>query len=440
MLSHFYSYSVIVGMCSFLLTFFFSCSVKKRNHFALRVSLSVLAVYFALVGTSAIPRLLPFLHWTTITYAASTIYSALAVYCCFQMKFVAALFLSFAAYTCRHMIYLVTQMFYFMLADLIPDLEISIYIQRYVFGFAFYVFFSPLLLGLYQVIKNNKGIFLVPPLMTLVISGLAILVDIIFNCFSLMYFNYQEAIVKYWMNTFNVILCIMTLIIMFGYARQVNIQSQIAVMNQLEYERNRQFDLSKQNIEMINVKCHDLRHQLRTLESISDPKIQKELADIEDKLRIYDTRVKTGNKTLDILLSEKSLFCHKNNVILDCIIDGKQIDFLSQNEITSLFGNIVDNAIESMLKIKNEKKRIITLKIFKSHGGVYITEDNPYEGELNVKGGRILTDKKDSQYHGFGLVSIKKTVDRYDGVMKITTDDGIFRLQIFFPTDSCHPS
>ena len=88
----------------------------------------MLAVYFALVGTNAIPRLLPLLLWTTITYAASTIYSALAAYCCFQMKFVAALFLSFAAYTCRHIIYLVTQMFYFMLADLIPDLEISIYI------------------------------------------------------------------------------------------------------------------------------------------------------------------------------------------------------------------------------------------------------------------------------------------------------------------------
>lgn len=434
-LRYFYAYPVIVGMCSALLTFFFSLSVKKRDHFVLRTILSFLVTYFTLVCLNFIPMFLSPFFWTTMKFAIVALLSSLTCYACFQMKFISAVFLAFAAYTCRHMIYLVTQMFCFALSDLIPGFQISFYIGHYLFSFVFYVFFSPLLIGLYRIIKNYKGIFLVPPFMTLLISGIAVLVDVIFNCFSLMYFNHQAITIKYWMNCFNILLCIMTLLIMFGYARQVKIQSQIAVMNQLEYERNRQFNLSKQNIEMINIKCHDLRHQLRSLETISDPKIQKELADIENKLRIYDTKVKTGNETLDILLSEKSLICHKNNIVLDCIIDGKQIDFLSENEITSLFGNIVDNAIESMLKIKNEKKRIITLKIYKAYGGVYITEDNPYEGELNYKGGKIITDKKDKQFHGYGLISIKNTVDRYGGVMKITTENGIFRLQILFPSD-----
>ncbi len=427
----FYSYSVIVCVTSLLLTFFFSLPMDKRKSFWLRAGLGFIVSYFCVVFFKMIP--LPFgILSTTARFGFVILVCSFFSFICFKINYRSALFLSFAAYTYRHMIYLISMILGFIIKDVFLNADLNFYVTNYLFPFVIYIFTVPLLIGLYKTIKNYRDFILVPPPITMFISGIALLADIVFNIFSMRYFN-KDMLLKYCMNLINILLCIMTLVIMFGYAKQVKIQSQIAVMNQLEYERNKQFNLSKQNIEMINIKCHDLRHQIRALENISDLKIQDELKDIEKRLRIYDTKVKTGNEILDILLSEKSLLCNKNKIVLDCIIDGKQISFLADEEITSLFGNIVDNAMESVSKIQNEKKRIITLKIYSAFGGSYIVEENPYEGIINTKNGKIVTNKEDKKHHGFGMKSINNVVERHEGVLSIKTDGGIFRLQIFFP-------
>ena len=432
-LSQLYSYSVIIALWCTLLTMFLSSSMPKRDHFIWRVIGSLIAVYFGVIFTSMIPFAFGSFINVAVRFIFVVLFCALACFACYKISFISAIFLTFAGYTIRHMVYLVCQIFCFILKDTIEGIDLSFYMTNYLFTFAFYIFFIPLLLSLHRLIQNYQGLIILPPMMTLFVSGVAILTDVIFNNLSMFYLNNLNLTVKYWMNCINIILCIMTLVIMFGYAKQVKIQSQVAVMNQLEYQRNIQLDQSRKTMEIINIKCHDLRHQIRELENISDLKIQKELSEIEKQLRIYDTKVKTGNEPLDVILSEKSLICRKNKISLDCIIDGKRIDFLTSGEISSLFGNIIDNAMESLDKIENEKMRIITLKVNAALGGALIIAENPYCGNIKVVKGKIMTTKADEQYHGFGLKSIQNIVDRHGGVMKITTDNSIFRLKIFFP-------
>ncbi len=434
-ISQFYSYSVIIAVWTTILTLYFSYWMPKRSHYCIRVPIALISVYFGTIFCNMIPLgFLDRLFASATRFVCVIILCSVCVFFCHKIKYVSALFLSFAGYTVRHMVYLFCQIFTFMLKDLIPDFKISFYISNYLFVFAFYIFFIPLLVNIHRLIKNYQSIIILPTAMTFFVSGIGILVDIIFNNFSMFYFNSINFTVKYWMNSINIVLCIMTLMLMFGYAKQINIQSQVAIMNQLEYERNIQLNRSKETMEIINIKCHDLRHQIRALESISDEKLQKELSEIEKQLRIYDTKVKTGNESLDVILSEKSLICNKRNISLDCIVDGKLVNFLSQQEVSSLFGNIIDNAIESLVKIDNEKKRIITLKVNSAYGGIYIIEENPYEGTIKSRKGQIITSKNDIQHHGYGLKSIQNIVERHKGIFKISTDNNIFEIKIFFPS------
>ncbi len=434
-ISQFYEYPVIISVWTTILTLYLSYWMPKRSHYLIRIPIAILCVYFTTIFFRMIPlNFLDYIYTSSFRFIFSIFLCSAAIFFCHKIKYVSALFLSFAGYTIRHMVYLVSQIFCFILADTIPDFTLNFNIKNYLFVFVFYIFFIPLLVNINKLIKNYQSIITLPHAMTFFISAIGILVDVIFNNFSMFYFNSINLTVKYWMNSINVVLCIMTLMLMFGYARQINIQSQIAIMNQLEYERNTQLNRSKETMEIINIKCHDLRHQIRALESISDEKVQKELSEIEKQLRIYDTKVKTGNESLDIILSEKSLICNKRNISLDCIVDGKLVNFLSQQEVSSLFGNIIDNAIESLVKVENEKRRIITLKVNTAYGGIYIIEENPYEGKINIKKGQIMTSKNDYQHHGYGLKSIQNIAERHNGVLKIMTDNNIFQIKIFFPS------
>ncbi len=427
----FFSYSLIVFLSSMLLTFALSYSVDKRKHFWIRSVASFVTFYFLMFGFNHIRMPFGSLINTCVRFTAVILMASFFNCICYRVKFVSSRFLSIVAYTYRHMIYLVSRITVFILKDAIAGFNMNIYIKNFLFPLLLHLVFLPLLIQLMTTIRKYKDIVLTPTWVTLLVSGIAVLGDVIFNTFSLRYFN-RDPLLKYWMNSFNILLCVMALVIMLGYTKQIKVQSDIAVMNRLEYDRNKRFRMAKENIEIINIKCHDLRHQIRGLEVISNPKMQEELKEIEKRLRLYDTGVKSGNNTLDILLSEKSLICHKNDISMDCIIDGKQIEFMSENEINALFGNIMDNAIESVLKIENHKKRIITLKINQAFGGRYIIEENPYEGVVQMVKGYPVTDKK-KKYHGFGMKSIENVVNRYDGVIQIKAESGIFRLQIFFP-------
>ncbi len=160
---------------------------------------------------------------------------------------------------------------------------------------------------------------------------------------------------------------------------------------------------------------------------------KEELESIEDAIRIYDTKMKTGNTSLDILLQEKSLICAKNSITFDCIIDGKQLKFIKDSDIYSLFGNILDNAIESCLKLENKDQRTITLKVKKIANGVFCYEENPIYTPIYFKDGLPISTKGDNRYHGFGMKSIANIVNSYQGTMKIKSERNRFCLSIFFP-------
>ena len=80
---------------------------------------------------------------------------------------------------------------------------------------------------------------------------------------------------------------------------------------------------------------------------------------------IYDSSVRTGNETLDVLLANKSLQCEQRGIRFDRMIDGELLDFMKPADIYSLFGNAVDNAIEAVLRLDDDADRYVSMTVCK---------------------------------------------------------------------------
>lgn len=196
-----------------------------------------------------------------------------------------------------------------------------------------------------------------------------------------------------------------------------------------EIER-KNYEFTKETIDIINVKCHDLKHQISKLGGggIS----QDEIDELKKRMDIYDLSIKTGNTDLDIVIAEKSLMFEKNKIAFSVMCEAEKLNFMPSSDIYSLFGNALDNAIEAVVFLP-EDERTISLGIKEIIGQLYIHIENPYVGELIRNGTALKTTKGDEAYHGFGVHSIKLTVEKFGGVLEICTDDNIFSLDILFP-------
>lgn len=233
--------------------------------------------------------------------------------------------------------------------------------------------------------------------------------------------------------TYDFFSCTLVLVVQYSIFRISTLNREKEIVKQLLHERQKQYRLSRENIEMINHKCHDLKHQIQALKEAKREELDKYIDEVEDSIMIYDTVVKTENEVLNTILSEKSLYCEKHGIRLSCIVDANQLDFMSTLDIYALLGNALDNAIECVIKQRDKEKRVISLTISANGSFLCIQTNNYYEGEMKIVDGIPATTKKNQSYHGFGMKSMKHLAEKYGGSLYTSLENGIFMLQIVIP-------
>lgn len=190
-------------------------------------------------------------------------------------------------------------------------------------------------------------------------------------------------------------------------------------------------ELQQRNMELINLKCHDMKHQIRTL--LEGQNLDREFIEETQKaISVFDAQVKTGNETLDTLLTQESLVCDANNIQLTVMLDGGALSFLSVQEINSFFGNAIDNAVEYLLAVE-EDKRFIRISSSRNGSIFSIRIENYCETDLRFhRNGLPESTKEDNGYHGFGTKSIKSITQKYGGDASFAREDDLFVVTAFF--------
>lgn len=159
----------------------------------------------------------------------------------------------------------------------------------------------------------------------------------------------------------------------------------------------------------------------------------KSLGEVEKAIMIYGNIAKTGNETLDIVLTEKSFLCESYNIRFTYMIDGESLSFMTPYDISSLFGNAIDNAIESVMKEEEREKRIIKLNASLKRMYLTIHIENFCNEKVRFKDGMPVTNKSDKKNHGFGVKSMNYVVKKYGGTMTMRQDGCLVSLDILLP-------
>ena len=151
---------------------------------------------------------------------------------------------------------------------------------------------------------------------------------------------------------------------------------------------------------------------------------------MEQEIKCYEAQNKTGNRILDTILTATTIQCQSHGISLTCVADGKELEFMQPMDISALFGNALDNAIESVKKISDRQKRLIHVSVARQKNFLRIKVENCYEGDLEFENGMPKTTKQDKRYHGYGMKSIRKIVEKYNGSVTVNAEDGWFELRI----------
>ena len=196
----------------------------------------------------------------------------------------------------------------------------------------------------------------------------------------------------------------------------------------------RAYRLSRESIDMVNQKYHDLKHQIALLRAQADSgRAEAYLSQMEREIRDFEAQNQTGNSVLDAMLSNKSLYCQRHDIELKVIADGKLLCFMEDMDVSALFGNMLDNAIESVERLDDRQKRLIRLYVVGDGNFLRIRTENYCEEPIRFRDGMPLTTKRDQRYHGFGMKSMQRTVQKYGGSMVTAQRDNWFELKILIP-------
>lgn len=230
-------------------------------------------------------------------------------------------------------------------------------------------------------------------------------------------------------------LSLLTLHLQNDIEQRQRAQTERDMVERLWASKQAQYEISKETIDIINRKCHDLKYQLAAFRTMhDDAEIDRKLGEVEQSVMIYDSAVQTGNRVLDVVLTEKSLYCEEHRITMTCMADASRMDFIEQTDLYAMFGNALDNAIESVMRQDDPAKRIIQVSVRPEHGFLFITFRNYCDEPVEMKDGLPVTSKTGEKgYHGYGLRGIRHTAEQYGGTMDVTVTPESFTLQVILP-------
>ena len=205
------------------------------------------------------------------------------------------------------------------------------------------------------------------------------------------------------------------------------VQVDMEIMDQVLHEERKQYQRMKENMDIINMRCHDLRHQL---DHVAGRLTDQEVETLRGAMDFYDANIKTGCEVLDVVLHTCQLSAREEGIEITCLADGSCLNFIRTRHLYSLFSNALGNAMEAVRKLSDPSKRTIGITVERRDGNAVIEVTNYFEGTAPQEGG---TTKGDKHRHGFGTMSMRYIAESYGGTLQVQTGSGIYMLVITIP-------
>lgn len=215
---------------------------------------------------------------------------------------------------------------------------------------------------------------------------------------------------------------------------ELRIRHELESVQNILHNQYVQYQQSQEAMDLIHYKYHDLKHHIIALRAQENAQQREAYLDkMEEEIQNFEAQNRTGNDVLDTLLNAKLLQCMKKDISMTCVVDGTLFSFMDTMDICSLFGNALDNAIEYEEKIAEKEKRLIHVTACAQKNFLVVRFENYCEEQMDFGKTFPVTTKDDTQFHGYGLKSLRYTVRKYGGEVSANTEENWFVLKVLVP-------
>lgn len=246
----------------------------------------------------------------------------------------------------------------------------------------------------------------------------------------------RSSVVAFVFLEFSVFVSILAMVWRASFASQRAEDEKLEQLIREQYHTLRQREEADQEVRRM---YHDLKHQVLGLVSLSNSSQATEMADdILRQLGRYEYITYSDNPVLNAILNEKAAWAEKTGVSFQAFIDVRQIDSLHSADLCSIFGNVLDNAIEAAVEVPDPEKKTVTIKAM-SQGGFFVVKVSNYFSHPLKKAGERYETTKTAPGHGIGLSSVRHCVKRYGGTVKTEVIQDQFVVTIVIPEKETVP-
>lgn len=183
---------------------------------------------------------------------------------------------------------------------------------------------------------------------------------------------------------------------------------------------------------------HDYKNQLNCIQGmLKDGKNAEAIAYISGltgSIRKSTEYVNTGHTAVNVVLNQKYQEACEEGITMSITANDLTLLSIPEEQIVSLLGNLLDNAIEACKRLNPDLSRVIDLKMVLEDDQLILSTRNPVSAPLEIKNNRIQTQKSDAVHHGIGLLTIDSIIRENLGTSVLKCEDGWFRFSAIIPT------
>ncbi|MFA6624313.1 MAG: ATP-binding protein [Bacilli bacterium] len=407
----------------------FASKIQKRDHFYLRLLLGLIVYTGLSMLITEFSENIRIGTWFYTHFFFIMFLTSVFVYSLFKITVKEALFFTAAAYTIQNLTDNFNALIFLQAGE--PTsmaLQWTIFIVPYLFTYtAYYFIFVKLIEPKFTALINNWVFISV----LLIVLGIVYVLSMYSTMGSAIVTGTTDESVS--TRIYAIIACGLSLLLEFNVFSNTSLEMEKKNLEQVLETENENNIRNQKNYELISMKVHDIRHNIRILKEKTDSEeIKSSLDSLEEDTRIFNTATKTGSKALDTVLSDRSLYCAKHKITITCMADGTKLSFIKDIDIFSIFGNALDNAIDSLENEEIENRNIV-INIKTSMGFLLIHIDNYCKNHVTFVDGLPQTTKDRKDLHGYGSKSMAYIVNKYNGTIVFSQENDIFNVNITLP-------
>lgn len=206
--------------------------------------------------------------------------------------------------------------------------------------------------------------------------------------------------------------------------RQVMKRMQIAELSLVKADMEKEnFEKVKEANESYQKNIHDVRllfYQFKRLALSEEDKMIIDLVDgwEENIERASENKLYTGDAIVNSLLSRCYDNAQEKKIDINIFVEnGLDLSFIRDVDKISMFGNLLDNAIEAAEKCEEDNRKI-KLKMFMGNNYFFILQiENTWTKKLRTNGRKLFSTKRNSASHGLGMKIVRELAQKYGGTL-----------------------